>query len=81
MLMIITTSCKLTHARNLAFHTIIIIVIYILCNIIILFYIYVGLYTGVLPMRSTTTPVYLTVVLVTRYVAIPHQPAVEVRDL
>ena len=74
MLIIITTSCKLTHARNLAFHTIIIIVIYCVT-------LYVGLYTDVLPTRSTTTSVYLTVVLVTRYVAIPHQPAVEVRDL
>ena len=31
-------------------------------------------------MHSTITPVCLAVVLATQYVAIPHQPAVEVRD-
>ena len=52
---------------------------HLLCNI---FYIinYVGLYTGVLPIHSIIIPMCLTVVLATRYVAIPHQPAVEVRN-
>ena len=55
---------------------------HLLCNIfyIINKYYYVGLHTGVLPMHSTIIPMCLTVVLVTQYVAIPHQPAVEVRN-
>ena len=44
------------------------------CNV------HVGLYTDVQPIHSTILPMCLTVVLVTRYVAIPHQPAVEVRN-
>ena len=46
----------------------------LLCNI------HVGLYTDLQPTHSTMLSMCLTVVLATRYVAIPHQPAVEVRN-
>ena len=49
-------------------------VIKLLCNI------HVGLFTDLQPTHSTILSMCLTVVLATRYVAIPQQPAVEVRN-